>query len=76
VTTTAVAKDRTIAPGLPGIAGHLIDFLVMAVCAVIVCAESWVDIALHGRSKLVRLRALFELPNDIPRTTLFGAYPC
>src|SRR3954467_2497789 len=30
---------------------RLIDILVIAVCAVIACAESWDDIALYGRSK-------------------------
>ena len=30
----------------------LTDILVIAVCAVIACAESWNDIALYGRSKL------------------------
>jgi len=29
---------------------HLTDILVIAVCAVIACAESWDDIALYGRS--------------------------
>ena len=32
---------------------RLIDVLVIAVCAVIACAESWDDIALYGRSKVV-----------------------
>jgi transposase-like protein len=31
---------------------RLIEVLVIAVCAVIACAESWDDIALYGRSKL------------------------
>ena len=31
---------------------RLIDILVIAVCAVIACAESWDDIALYGRNKL------------------------
>src|SRR5690349_17669075 len=35
---------------------RLIDILVIAVCAVIACAESWDDIALYGRSKLAWLR--------------------
>ena len=30
---------------------RLIDILVIAVCAVIACAESWEDIELYGRSK-------------------------
>jgi len=31
---------------------RLVDILVIVVCAVIACAESWDDIALYGRSKL------------------------
>jgi len=31
---------------------RLIDILVIAVCAVIACAESWDDIALYGRNKV------------------------
>jgi hypothetical protein len=42
------------------------DILVIAVCAVIACAESWDDIALYGRSKLVWLRSFLALPNGIP----------
>ncbi len=44
---------------------RLIDILVIAVCAVIACAESWDDIALYGRSKLAWLRTFLELPNGI-----------
>jgi len=35
---------------------RLIDILVIAVCAVIACAESWDDIALYGRNKVGWLR--------------------
>ena len=42
---------------------RLIDILVIAVCAVIACAESWDDIALYGRSKLAWLRTFLDLPN-------------
>ena len=35
---------------------RLVEMLVIAVCAVIACAESWDDIALYGRSKLAWLR--------------------
>jgi DDE_Tnp_1-associated len=45
---------------------RLTDILVIAVCAVIACAESWNDIALYGRSKLAWLRIFLELPNGIP----------
>jgi predicted transposase YbfD/YdcC len=50
---------------------HLIDILVIAVCAVIACAESWDDIALYGRSKLAWLRTFLDLPNGIPSHDTF-----
>jgi len=50
---------------------RLIDILVIAVCAVIACAESWDDIALYGRSKLGWLRTFLELPNGIPSHDTF-----
>src|ERR1700710_78119 len=50
---------------------RLIDVLVIAVCAVIACAESWDDIALYGRSKLVWLKTFLELPNGIPSHDTF-----
>ncbi len=50
---------------------RLRDILVIAVCAVIACAESWDDIALYGRSKLAWLRTFLELPNGIPSHDTF-----
>src|SRR3954467_6189079 len=50
---------------------RLIDILVIAVCAVIACAESWDDIALYGRSKLAGLRTFLDLPNGIPSHDTF-----
>jgi predicted transposase YbfD/YdcC len=50
---------------------RLTDILVIAVCAVIACAESWDDIALYGRSKLAWLRTFLELPNGIPSHDTF-----
>ena len=64
---------------------RLVDVLVVAVCAVIACAESWDDIALYGRSKLVWLRTFLDLANSPKRevfaaasrrTTRFGACSC
>src|SRR3954449_13016936 len=49
----------------------LTDILVIAVCAVMACAESWNDIALYGRSKLTWLRTFLELPNGIPSHDTF-----
>src|SRR3954471_23787874 len=50
---------------------RLTDILVIAVCAVIACAESWDDIALYGHSKLDWLRTFLELPNGIPSHDTF-----
>src|SRR6185369_13330280 len=50
---------------------QLIDILVIAVCAVIACAESWEDIALHGRSKQAWLATFLALPNGIPSHDTF-----
>src|ERR687892_1985832 len=50
---------------------RLTDILVIAVCAVIACAESWNDIALYGRSKLAWLRTFLALPNGIPSHDTF-----
>jgi predicted transposase YbfD/YdcC len=50
---------------------RLIDILVIAVCAVIACAESWDDIALYGRSKLAWLKTFLDLPNGIPSHDTF-----
>lgn len=43
----------------------------IAVCAVIACAESWCDIALYGRSKLAWLSTFLELPNGVPSHDTF-----
>ncbi len=50
---------------------RLVDVLVIAVCAVIACAESWDDTALYGRSKLAWLRTFLDLPNGIPSRDTF-----
>lgn len=50
---------------------RLIDILVIAICAVIACAESWEDIALYGRSKFAWLRQFLALPNGIPSHDTF-----
>lgn len=44
----------------------LIDILVIAVCAVIAGAESWVDMELYGEQKAEWLATLLVLPNGIP----------
>jgi hypothetical protein len=45
---------------------QLIDILIIAVCAVIACAESWDDIALYGRNgTAARLRPGIDCGNFV-----------
>ncbi len=48
------------------------DILVVALCAVICGAETWVDIAEFGRSKEAFFRSFLELPNGIASHDTFG----
>src|SRR5918997_395582 len=50
---------------------RLTDILVIAVCAVIACAESWEDIELDGRSEQAWLQTVLALPNGIPSHDTF-----
>ncbi len=50
---------------------YLLDILVMAVCAVIAGAESWIDIALYATSKKDWLQSFLLLPNGIPSHDTF-----
>ncbi len=50
---------------------RLLDIVVIAVCAVIACAESFEDMALYGRSKLPWLQQFLSLPNGIPSHDTF-----
>src|ERR687883_261875 len=45
---------------------RLLDILVIAVCAVLGAAETFEDIALHGRCKRAWLEGFLALPNGIP----------
>lgn len=51
---------------------RLIDILVIAVCATICNADTWVDVAAYGRAKEAWLRTFLELPNGIPSHDTFG----
>jgi predicted transposase YbfD/YdcC len=51
---------------------RLMDILVIAICAVICGADSWVDIELFGKSKLEWLKSFLDLPNGIPSHDTFG----
>jgi predicted transposase YbfD/YdcC len=51
---------------------HLLDMLVIAVCAVICGADSWVEIEAFGNAKRNWFRTFLELPNGIPSHDTFG----
>jgi len=48
------------------------DILVIALCAMIANANTWVDIEHFGKTKLDFLRRFLELPNGIPSHDTFG----
>ena len=50
----------------------LIDIIVVAICAVICGANSWVDVELFGNSKKEWLSKFLELPHGIPSHDTFG----
>jgi predicted transposase YbfD/YdcC len=48
------------------------DMIVLALCAMIANADSWVDVERYGKTKLDFLRRFLELPNGIPSHDTFG----
>jgi len=50
---------------------NLLEILIMAICGVIACAESWEDIALYARSKEAWLRSFLTLKHGIPSHDTF-----
>jgi predicted transposase YbfD/YdcC len=50
---------------------HLLNLLVIAVCAVVAGAETWVDIAHYGRMKHSWLATFLDLPHGIPSHDTF-----
>jgi predicted transposase YbfD/YdcC len=60
-------------PRVKGRCDHkLIDIIVIAVCAVIAGAETWVDVESFGKAKEAWLRTFLELPAGIPSHDTFG----
>lgn len=54
-------------------AGHLlIDIIIVAVCAVICGANTWVEVEAFGLAKEDFLRKILKLPNGIPSHDTFG----
>jgi predicted transposase YbfD/YdcC len=50
---------------------NLLEILVIAICGVIACAESWEDIALYAKSKEGWLRSFLTLKHGIPSHDTF-----
>jgi predicted transposase YbfD/YdcC len=50
---------------------RLSDMIVIAVCAVICCADSWADVADFGEAKLKWFETFLDLPHGIPCTDTF-----
>lgn len=51
---------------------ELTDIVTLAVCAIVGGADSWVDVALFGKSKLAWFKQFLDLPNGIPSHDTFG----
>ena len=51
---------------------RLLDIIIIAICAVICGADSWVDIELFGKTKVEWLKTFLKLPNGIPSHDTFG----
>jgi len=50
----------------------LFDIVVIAICAAICGADSWVDVELFGKSKCQWLKQFLKLPHGIPSHDTFG----
>jgi predicted transposase YbfD/YdcC len=51
---------------------HLLDIIVIAICAAICGADSWTDVELFGQSKYKWFKGFLQLPHGIPSHDTFG----
>lgn len=51
---------------------QLLDIVVIAICAVICGADSWVDVETFGKAKRKWLKTFLDLPHGIPSHDTFG----
>lgn len=51
---------------------QLLDIIIIAICAVICGADTWVDVEEFGNAKIDWFRTFLELPNGIPSHDTFG----
>jgi predicted transposase YbfD/YdcC len=60
-------------PRGPGLVEHkLLDIIIIAICAVICGADSWVEIEEFGTARYGWLKGFLELPHGIPSHDTFG----
>lgn len=70
-----VSFEHVPDPRVEGRCDHrLIDIIVIAVCAVIAGAETWVDVENFGKAKQDWLSTFLELPSGIPSHDTFGRF--
>lgn len=50
----------------------LLDIVIIAICAVICGADTWVDVESFGNAKIEWFKTFLELPNDVPSHDTFG----
>ena len=55
-----------------GVRHELLDIIVIAICAVICGADSWVEVETFGNAKLAWFRKFLALPHGIPSHDTFG----
>ena len=51
---------------------HLLDIVLIAICAVVCGAEGWVEVEAFGKTKKKWLKRFLALPNGIPSHDTFG----
>jgi predicted transposase YbfD/YdcC len=51
---------------------QLLDMVIIAICAVVSGADTWVEVAKFGQAKLAWLQSFLDLPNGIPAHDTFG----
>lgn len=72
-TSLEACFGELVDPRVVGRCDHkLLDIIIIAVCAVITGAESWVEIETFGQMKQEWLKTFLELPNGIPAHDTFG----
>lgn len=72
-TSLEACFGNIVDPRVVGRCDHkLLDIIIMAVCAVITGAESWVEVETFGQLKQAWLKTFLELPNGIPTHDTFG----